>query len=162
MSIDYALQITSSIISLLLLLTLLPHSHRGNARSPHIAIVIAKTPPPQTLHLAVTTVLYFQDRCLFTQRVWYMSAECSPSGSQSFFSARHMGALIRRFLPLERTVVALVKKRGAGVFIEGHILLKIKNCIHDNPRWIHVNSFFVLFNIFTLFSQFYCWLTLVG
>lgn len=30
-----------------------------------------------------------------------------PSGSQSFFRARHMGALIRRFLPLYRTVVAL-------------------------------------------------------
>lgn len=54
--------------------------------------------------------------CVFRPRHWFVLFElnaclymqgCSPSGSQSFFSARHMGALIRRFLPLERTVVAL-------------------------------------------------------
>lgn len=39
----------------------------------------------------------------------------SPSGSQSFFRARHMGALIRRFLPLERTVVALVETHRTAV-----------------------------------------------
>lgn len=38
---------------------------------------------------------------------WHPQCPHLPSGSQSFFRARHMGALIRRFLPLYLTVVAL-------------------------------------------------------
>lgn len=44
-----------------------------------------------------------------------------PSGSQSFFSARHIGALIRKFLPLERTVVALVKHTEQQIEIQSDI-----------------------------------------
>jgi len=43
----------------LLLLTLLPHCSHGNTTSPHAAIVIAKTPPPQTLCLTVTWFVFF-------------------------------------------------------------------------------------------------------
>lgn len=54
--------------------------------------------------------IFFLPRCTASWMSTY-----SPSGSQSFFRARHMGAFIRRFLPLERTVVALVTQTGNSI-----------------------------------------------
>ena len=86
-------------------------SHRVTMETPlaHTVIVIARKKPAPTIAVPHHRhSLYFQHRCLFTLHVQYVWS-VSPSGSQSFFSARHIGALIRKFLPLERTVVALVK-----------------------------------------------------
>lgn len=86
-----------------LFLPKIPHPHSPCASlSPHIVF-------------SALTFVYFA-------RVVCVRGLCvrthSPSGSQSFFSARHIGALIRRFLPLERTVVALVRQTEQQIKIQ--------------------------------------------
>lgn len=79
--------------TLALLLPKKPHPHKPCA-----------SPSPQ---FVFSTLMFVYFVCIVYGGC---ACACSPSGSQSFFSARHMGALIRKFLPFERTVVALVKQ----------------------------------------------------
>ena len=114
-------------LPLLLLLTLLPRRYHGNTTSPHTHThtrchCYCQNPAPtnpaprhrRRFVLSAPMFVYFVCMC--------PCITCSPSGSQSFFSARHMGALIRRFLPLERTVVALA--RHADTAVESSVFLK--------------------------------------
>lgn len=88
-----------------------PHSNHGNVTSPHASFVIAKTPPTPPTPNQTSSPILNAPACVYAECAVHVQQWCtcsgSPSGSQSFFSARHIGALIRRFLPLKRTVVAL-------------------------------------------------------